>query len=278
MDLGRLGLATLQSRVESWECDFNDHWNARFYVRSFQLAAEAVTTPPGEVSKGARLVNRRHVRFHRELLAGDPVEVRSVVVDDGPHQGATVHLLSSDGRLAATAMERLLGVGEPLPRISAKSLELALPRLQSTADTVVATGSVVVKATLGPIRPTEVDHTGALLWEDIVRRLSLAAHRHITHLGFTPEFIRQNRINRTSVEMRIERHAEAAVGTCLRARTRLVSVSRKSFSTENQIETDDGVLLASIRQNLIVLDLTTRRAVLTPEFLRAASNYPNLLE
>jgi hypothetical protein len=34
MDLERLGRATLHSRVERWECDFNDHWNVRFYVRS----------------------------------------------------------------------------------------------------------------------------------------------------------------------------------------------------------------------------------------------------
>lgn len=248
MDLERLSRATLHSRVERWECDFNDHWNVRFYVRSFQLAAEAVATAPGDVSMGAGLVTIRHMRFHRELFANAPVEVRSAVVADGPFASATVHLLCSDGRLAATAMEHPRPGGATLPRASAHDLALALPRqISSTAPTVVAS-RWESEVTLGPIRPAELDHTGAMLWEELIRSLSLTAHQHIARLGFTPEFVRQRGINRMSVEMRVERHAEAVAGTCLRADTRLVAVGRKGFTTKHRIETEGGVLLASVRQ------------------------------
>lgn len=43
-------VATLHSRIESWECDYNGHWNARFYGRSLQLAAEGIAT----ASRGAK--------------------------------------------------------------------------------------------------------------------------------------------------------------------------------------------------------------------------------
>jgi len=270
MDVGRLGRATLHARVERWECDFNDHWNVRFYVRSFHMAAEVVATPPGVVSVGAGLVTSRYLRFHRELFVNAPVEVRSVIVADGPFQDSTVHLLCSDGRLAATAMERLPAVGATLPRANAHDLALALPRPTSATGGDAAAAGLPAAATLGPIRPAELDHTGALLWEELMRRLSLAAHQHVTRLGFTPDFVRQSGINRMSAEMWVERHAEAVPGTCLRADSRLLAVGRKSFSTEHRIETEGGILLASIRQTLVVVDLTTRRVVETPEFLRAA--------
>jgi acyl-CoA thioesterase FadM len=270
MDVDGLGRVTLQARVERWQCDFNDHWNARFYVRTFQLAAEAIATRAGTVSPGARVVPIRHMRFHRELFANAPVEVRSAMVADGPHKGAAVHLLASDGRLAATALDWPAPEQANLPLARAKDLALALPSGSPfvTADTANAGWPSPVP--LGPIRPSELDHTGALLWEELIGRLALTSHRHITQLGFTPAFVGQSGINRMTAEMRVERHAEVPVGTCLQANTQLVAVGRKSFSTGHRIESDTGVLLAAIRQNLRVVDLKTRRAVELPDFLRAA--------
>lgn len=40
--LSDTGRPSHHTRVERWECDWNDHWNARFYVRSFQATVETV--------------------------------------------------------------------------------------------------------------------------------------------------------------------------------------------------------------------------------------------
>lgn len=208
----------------------------------------------------------RHLRFHRELFVNAPVEVRSAVVADGQFQGAVVHLLGSEGRLAATSLERLPAAGTALPQVSAQALEMALPR--SLAAPSADKGGAATKIALGPIRPAELDHTGALLWEELIRRLALVSHQHVARLGFTQDFVRQSGINRMSVEIRVERLAEAVAGTCLRAQARLVDVGRKSFTTESHIETESGTLLVSIRQTLLVVDLTTRRAVEAPDLLR----------
>jgi acyl-CoA thioesterase FadM len=41
------GRATFHTRVESWECDFNGHWNTRYYGRAFQAAAEVAAALDG---------------------------------------------------------------------------------------------------------------------------------------------------------------------------------------------------------------------------------------
>ena len=77
MIASEFGEATLHSRVEGWECDHNKHWNARYYARSFQMAAETVAALAGRDNLGLSLIGARHIRYHRELLVGAAVEVRS---------------------------------------------------------------------------------------------------------------------------------------------------------------------------------------------------------
>ena len=271
MDVEDMGRTTLYTRVEAWECDYNNHWNVRYYARSFQLAAEAIATAPGAASPGAAQVQLRHMRFHRELFVSAPVKIRSARVADGPHQGATVHLLQSDGRLAASAVDLSAREGADIPLASAQDLAIALPRSVAETEPAVAIEGWAEPVPMGPIRPVECDHTGALLWEEMIRRLALTSHEHMTNLGFTRDFVQQSGINRMSAEMRIERQGEVPVGTCVRGTSRLVAVGRKSFSTEHRVESDTGTPLAFIRQNLLAVDLKTRRAVEVPAFLRAFS-------
>src|SRR5690349_20111893 len=105
MSTSTIGIATHHTRVESWECDFNHHWNAGYYWRSFQLAAERVVTLDGSENPGAMAITTRNVRFHRELFVGAAVEVRSATIGTGDHKGAVVHLLFSKGAIAAIALD-----------------------------------------------------------------------------------------------------------------------------------------------------------------------------
>lgn len=54
-----IGTATLHTRVESWECDHNKHWNARYYARSFQMAAETVAALAGRENYGLSVIAAR---------------------------------------------------------------------------------------------------------------------------------------------------------------------------------------------------------------------------
>ncbi len=209
MGLGEIGLPTLTSRVESWECDFNDHWNARFYGRSFQLAAERVATLAGGPNPGMALLAARSIRFHRELFVGTAVDVRSARIADGPWAGAVLHLLSGGGRLSATALDRPGVGGDRLPAVASAAVSLAVPRALATPPPDGEDAEVVET---GPVRPAEFDHTGAIVHEELVRRSAVGLHRPLDRLGFTPGFTRETGIGRMAVEGRVSPSGRCASG------------------------------------------------------------------
>ncbi len=267
MEPGEIGLPTLASRVESWECDFNDHWNARFYARSFQLAAERVATLDGRPNPGMALLASRLIRFHRELFVGTSVDVRSARVADGEHAGAVVHLLSGGGRLSATAIDLPGTGGAHLPAVTAGEIRLALPRAlaQPAAD-----GADAETAETGPVRPVELDHTGAILYEELVRRAAFGLHGLLDRLGFTPEFTQETGIGRMAVESRLTPLGRCAPGCLVRVHSRIASVGAKSVTTHHRLECDGGAILACVEHGIVAVDLKARRAVELPAFLRSA--------
>ena len=78
--------ATLNSFVNRWECDENDHLNVQFYFSRFEEADRQFRLLCGlsETLVGARRV--RHVRYHKELRTGDLITVHSSVAF-GPTRG-----------------------------------------------------------------------------------------------------------------------------------------------------------------------------------------------
>lgn len=266
---GAPGLASLHSRVESWECDFNDHWNARFHVRAFQLAAETLPHLPGlaELPPGPALT--RTLRFHRELFAGAAVEIRSARIAGGPFAGALVHLLSSGGRLASTALDTGGMQVSGLPEVPGERVRLAHPRALAGPFAEVPDGAETSISETGPVRPADLDHRGALLAEDIIRRTSLATHRHVAALGLTERYTEETGISRMAVESRFRILGDAPAGIPLRVRTRIAHRGVKSFRVAHGLETHAGSPLAAVEHNLVTVDLRTRKAVPLPDFLRA---------
>lgn len=260
------GLPTLHSRVESWECDFNDHWNARFYFRSFQLASEVIAA--GGMAFPSRK-GSRHVRFHAELRMTDPVEVRSGLLPHGDYAGNLAHLIYSDDRLAATSLE-LDGPVSDLPDLPPAIAKMVLPRgVEGGAVAPVAlSGGFGKLAQLGPVRPAETDGDGRLLEEEVIRRVGIMNNLCMTDLGLTREYSAQNGLSRMAVEARITRHRDPKVGDCLRGTSRLTGIAEKSVGLRHDIFDANGHCLVSYDQRLILVNLATRRAVPVPEILR----------
>jgi acyl-CoA thioesterase FadM len=265
----RIGIATHHTRVESWECDFNHHWNARFYWRSFQLAAEGILTSTNHDNPGAAAVLTRNVRFHRELYVGAAVEVRSARVGTGEHEGAIVHLLFSEGTIAAAALDLLQQRGLDLPQVAAEEIDLAFPRRIVGQATIWDSNAPDAKvAETGAVRPTELDHTGALLFEEIVRRTAIGLHDQLSGLGFTSEFTNKTGVSRMAVEIRVTPTGKCPPGTPLLVKSRIASVRNKSFSSIHWLESHQGNPIAMIENSLVAVDMKTRRAVLVPDFMQ----------
>lgn len=269
MTAAELGHPTLHSRVERWECDFNDHWNARFYARSFQQAADVLAFQAnGQIADGLS-VETRHIRYHRELFVGAPVEVRSAWVPKGAFSGALLHLLCSNGQIAATALDRPRFDIAGLPPVTLDEMPQAKPRGLTDASVVAwdrdAPDAVVTET--GPIRPADLDHCGQPLYEAIFRNVSISATHHLDRLGLTPDYMKQANITRMAVEARISRVGDWTLGMPLLVKSRLTSVGAKAFATAHRIETADGQLAALFENNVVTVDLATRRARHVPDVL-----------
>ena len=263
-----LGFPTLQSRVERWESDFNRHWNVRFYGRSFQMAAEVVAVRATGRNPGAGTTVSRHIRFHKELFVTAPVAIRSARVASGPFEGAVVHVLSSAGTLAACALDRPGAGGAALPAIAADLLDAALPRgITGKVDPGPNAQAADHLAQLGPVRPAELDHTGGLLAEEVLRRVGIASHDYFSELGFSPAYVEASRISRMLVELRTTTHATPEVGSLLQVRSRLTGVSPRTFTALHRLERPDGTAVTTVEQVLVAVDLASRKAVDVPAFL-----------
>lgn len=264
-----LGLACLHTRVESWECDFNGHWNARHYSRAFQMAAERAATLDGSPNRGMGGLELRVIRFHRELFVGAAVEIRSVRVADGAQAGAVAHLLFSGGRLSATAFDLPEAGGAHLPAAGAEAVALALPRGEVLALAPdESTAGDWTEA--GPVRPADLDHTGALLYEAVIQRVGYGLYHLVTGLGLTPAFTRETGIGHMALQSALRPlPAPCPPGTLLRVRSRILRLGRKTFVTRHRLETAAGAGLAEVVHDIATVDLNRRRAVDLPGFLRA---------
>lgn len=273
MDICSVGMPTYYTRVEAWECDHNQHWNIRNYLRSFQQASDVVADMSGVASPDNGKVTR-HSRFHGELFQTANVTVRSTVVADGAYAGALVHLLSSNGRLSATSLDQPGLAADFLPRVATDDITLALPRGLDGRRLEVATpwghGETVLEH--GFVHPAEVDHTGALPTEGVVRRVAIASNALLAGLGFNDEYIRTHKISRMGAEMKVTHFQPCAVGARLRSIARITSAGRSSLFINCWLITPTEEVVAQIAQCVLFVDMTSRRVTRVPEILRSSDS------
>lgn len=270
MAITALGELSFLTRVEAWECDHNQHWNVRQYMRCFQQASYVVADMCGRPETDAGVYSQ-HTRYHRELLQTSPVEVRSAELADGEFAGAIVHILSSNGRLSATALDMPRHIDSGLPKVSEAEVALALPRSiaggqhSAEPEPVAATAKVIEH---GIVQPREADHTGNLGIDWLMGRIAAASNELLVGHGFTPEFARQNAISRMGVETKVTRLRAIPVGTRLQGVVRIAALGRKNLLLRHRFFTPDGIDIAAADQSLITVDMKTRRSTELPLFLK----------
>ncbi len=219
----------------------------------------------------------QHTRYHRELVETSPVLIRSAVLADSSLKGATVHILSSNGKLSATAIEQPGHAGGELPEVASADVALALPRgidgaPHEVAPIVLTKQSRVVEH--GLVQPRELDHTGALAVDWLMGRIAAASNDLLSGLGFTPDFVRKSRISRMGVETKITCFNPMPAGSRLRSVVNLTHVGRKNIVLRHGFFLSDGTPTVAVDQSLVTVDMTTRRATDLPDFLReAAGNF-----
>lgn len=254
------GIATHHTRVERWECDFNDHWNTRFHMAAIQAAAEVAALRAGvEPAPFAQ----RHVRFHHELRSGVAVTVRSARVAAGDFAGATVHWLTSGGRICTTALDRPGTGAAALPEAPPAILASALPRSLTAPAPAMAPDAALLE--LGPLRPHDFDHAGHILAEVLVARSAVAASQLWVQAGHGEG------PGRMAVESRFVRLGPCRPGQRLMASVRLAGLGPKSVTLSTRLMTAPDAPVVQADHVLLCVDLQTRRAIAVPDDLRRAA-------
>jgi acyl-CoA thioesterase FadM len=261
------GVPTFHTRVESWECDFNGHWNTRYYMRSFEAASEVLASmadkPAGDTAV-------RQVRFHRELVNGDAVEVRSFSTVDDEGAPAVAHCMLRDGELVATCLDIATPPPGFLPSLRQAVAGLVLPRgiVGPHKKPWKADAGIDSFVEVGPTRPGAYNHPGSISIEELMRFCAITSHTHAARIGFTLDYTRQTGIGRMLVELRLTRLGTCPVGTCLTATTRLIAAGGKSFITANQLTTHADQPIAMFELSTLAVDMKTRRATAIPDIIR----------
>ena len=257
------GTPTLHARADAWECDFNGHWNTRYYCRTFQTAAEVGAALHGQQDTASVIPSGWHVRFHRELGGGDPIVVRSYQA-----QGQGTHVLTCHGAVSATAIA--YGLPEhgfpPLPvdlapRVLPRGLTDAFP------DPWTPDPSAEGVVELGPVQSGETYSDGTLRIDVAAAKLAIPTHHHAMRIGFTLELAEERGIGRMLVELRYRPIAPCSTGTFLRGVTKTTRVEGKAFTTANMLYGHDGMPVAMFELCTLAVDLNTRRAIDVPDFI-----------
>lgn len=268
MDL-QSGTPTLHCRAEAWECDFNGHWNTRYYCKAFQTAASVVRMLAGDTSATLPPLAHRQLRFHAELHSGDAITVRSFHIPDADAGALTAHYMFRYDRIVATAVDFGGPENRHLTHLSAADAALALPRGITGEVTAPWTPDVNQDFLyeLGPADESEQQSDGTLPFWISVARMSHASHHHDLRVGFTLELMKDQAIGRMLVEMRYTPLGPCETGAFLRCASRMTSAKGKAFAAAHMLYTHRGTPVAMFELCTLSVDMKSRRAMDLPAFV-----------
>lgn len=267
------GVPTLHTRAEAWECDFNGHWNTRYYCRAFQTAAEVAAMLDGITDRDNVIVEQRQMRFHSEVRGGDPITIRSYDIPDAAGAPVTAHYMSRYGKVVATALDYGLPRRKRLTELLSADAAQALPRGLTGPATAAWEPDAERDSLyeLGPVRPEELHGDGTMQFWSSVARMSHASHHHDLGLGFTLELMKEAGVGRMLAELRYTRLGRCTPGDFLSGASRMTSAKGKAFTTAHFLYTHNRAPVAIFDLCTLAVDMRTRRAIALPDFVKARS-------
>lgn len=267
-------IETHRSFANMWECDENNHMNVQFFMKRFEEAHVVFTALHNQTNPTNTRVNHRHLRFHREIRAGESLQIFSGHVSKGQYQGRIAHHMINTvtGALCTTALDSLASPLISDVLIDDKQLSKALPRgvpdsasVPFDADRLINAGEAMV-ANFNVIRPHDLDEEGNFIPSRIVSMFTDGAPHVWEKAGITTSWLNDNGFGRVAVEMRVDPIAKPTEGEPLRLVSHVGALEGRTFRLDHQIETVLGkTIIATGAVRGLVMDLTTRKAVQMPE-------------
>lgn len=265
-------ITTYNGFVWTWDCDQNGHYNATCYIRAFQIASEAFALAVTGRNPQASTARCRHIRYHREILDGDAMTIRSGLLKTGEWAGAIVHLMESGGRVCATALDH--------PGYELKSgavwndadVAMALPRGVPGApdeppQVPDPTAKHAIQAMVGIVGPTEIDSNNRLFLNEAFGHCALSCLHLLEQVGFSPKWRAESGDTHMTVELKITAHDTTAAADGLLAYSWLSATGPKSFSIRHLLTDHKGRPLVSSEQVNLCVNVASRRSTAPPDFI-----------
>ncbi len=261
-------LQTVQSIVNTWNCDEVGHMNVQFYVAAASDANRAFAlahSQPGPIQ--SRL---DHIRFHRELRAGDIFTVTTVAA--GSHDAGLLlfHQLhnSATGALAATLTSQTnLSddlVAGPYPALPDDALPRGVPGSSSLPQLQLGDSAAdnLIPIYQGLVHPEHCDETGLMRQQFIMGRFSDGAAHLWQQVGFDRDTMLKARRGTVVLEMRVDRLADVRAGTALVGKSAMVEAMGRVLRFAHFLfDAGTGTLVATGEAAAVMLDLDARKTV-----------------
>src|SRR5512143_801323 len=109
-------MITHRGTVYPWQCDHMGHMNTIWYAGEFDEASWQLLSAVGLTSTRLRDVRcgmaavEQHIRYLRELHAGDPITIRSTVLEVKDKSIRLRHEMTNDERQELAATSIIVGV------------------------------------------------------------------------------------------------------------------------------------------------------------------------
>lgn len=269
---------THRSFVNTWECDENGHMNVQFYLKRFDEAAAVFSVLDDQAGTLAGQSIIRHVRYHRELHAGDSTVIRSGIGGSGLHNGQCFHILSNamTGEVCTTALDVLRksnavkgsvnGVGEIPEVVHPRGLQVG-PVEPFESNSLLERGMAII-TNHSVVGQHDLDQYGNLMTHRVVSRFTDGAPHIWEAAGVTTKWLNENNNGRVAVEMKVEILDRVAPGAVLRLVSRTSEVAGRTLRIDHQLEELQGPrqlrALARGSVRCLVMNLETRKAVALP--------------
>lgn len=281
---------SFRGAVNTWECDDNDHLNVQFYtVRAsdgaFFLRHELGLAPSYIRATGRTMIAlEEHTRFHRELRAGDPIRLRSRLIDMRARTLVVYHELlnAATEETAATVvavsahfdmktrkvipwsedeLQRGRALIGPLPD-HAEGRSVKRERRLPDITLAKAEAEGLVEIHRGPVMPWHCDDFGHMSTQFYISRYSDGSGHLWQGIGMGREELRKRNHGSVVLEQRLNYVREVTSGDIVIVRSALVEVGPKTVRLCHFMFNAETELLAATSEvTAVLLDLGARRAV-----------------
>ncbi len=267
---------TYRGAVPPWECDITEHFTIAYYFDRLGEAERSLAEMLGlrEFLRDGRFPRRFHLRFARELRAGDSFHVESAAlgVEGGLRlghrfvdsaNGQIVTWVEESWDLAAGALDR--------ERRDAIAAQLGLwegPEVEQRPDPPSEAGFIATAR--GRVKPVDLSADGRFGLAAMVHRFTDACVQAGSAIGMSAEFMEAHRRGLSTFELALRLTGSLGVDELYLVETGIAHFGNSSLRLVHRLsEPRSGVEVARLSQYAVNLDLDARRPAEWPDEIRA---------